>query len=86
MLHAAGMAGVLIYAWWATGRRPFTATAALAVVGVGVAAIAVAQAGRSQRDTRPTLAGATGWLLLVVALAGWQLPRTSKGRGRSTRR
>jgi hypothetical protein len=71
--QAAGTAGVFAYAWWATGRRPFTATATLAVVGAGLATMAIGQAGRSQRRARPTLAGASGWLVILVALAGWQL-------------
>jgi hypothetical protein len=73
VVQAAGTAGVIAYAWWATGRRPFTTTATLAVVGAGIATMAIGQAGRSQHDARPTLAGATGWLMLLVALAGWEL-------------
>ena len=73
MMQAVGLAGVLAYAWWATGRRPFTATATLAVVGAGVVTMAIAQARRIPHDTRPSLAGATGWLVLFAALAGWQL-------------
>jgi hypothetical protein len=72
-VQAAGTAGVFAYAWWATGRRPFTATATVAVVGAGIATMAIGHAGRSQHDARPSLAGATGWLLLLVALAGWEL-------------
>lgn len=73
MVQAAGTAGVFVYAWWATGRRPFTATATLAVVVAGIATMAIGQAGRSQHVVRPTVAGATGWLVLLVALAGWEL-------------
>jgi hypothetical protein len=72
-VRAAGTAGVFVYAWWATGRRPFTAAATLAVVGAGVATMAIGQARRSPNDARPTLAGVIGWLVLLVALAGWQL-------------
>ena len=72
-MHAAGAAGVFAYAWWVTGQRPFTATATLAVVGSGLATMAIGQTRRPQNDARPALAGAIGWLVLLVALAGWQL-------------
>ena len=72
-VHAAGTAGVLTYAWWATGRSPFTATATLGVVAAGLAAMALGQAQRPKDDARPALAGALGWMVLLVALAGWQL-------------
>ena len=71
--YTAGTVGVFVYGWWATGRRPFSATATVAVVGAGVAAMAVGQARRPRHDARPSLAGAVGWLLLLAALAGWQL-------------
>lgn len=70
---AAATAGVLAYAWWATGRRPFTTTATLTVVGAGLAAMAFGQAGRRPNDARQALSGVVGWLVLLVALAGWQL-------------
>jgi hypothetical protein len=72
-VHAAGTAGVFAYAWWATGRRPFTATATLAVVGAGLVTMAIGQARRRRNDARPALADAVGWLVPLVALAGWQL-------------
>src|SRR5829696_549101 len=62
-MHAAGTAGVFAYAWWATGRRPFTATATLAVVGAGLAALAIGQSRRPQNEARPALAGVVGWLV-----------------------
>lgn len=71
--HAAGAAGVLAYAWWATGLRPFSAEATLAVVGAGLAAMTTGQARRPQHDSRRAIAGVRGWLVLLVALAGWQL-------------
>lgn len=71
--HAAGAAGVFGYAWWATGRTPFTTTATLAVVGAGLAAVAVGQARPPQRQSRPARAGAARWVVIMVALAGWQL-------------
>lgn len=72
-VHAAGAAGVFAYAWWATGRSPFTTTATLAVVGAGVVAMVVGQARRPQNESRPARAGAVRWVVLLVALAVWQL-------------
>lgn len=71
--YAAGIAGVFVYAWWATDRRPFTATATLAVVGAGLVAMATGHARRPEGQERPGFAGAVGWVVLLVALAGWQL-------------
>jgi hypothetical protein len=71
-VHAAGTAGVFVYAWWATDRRPFTVGAALAVVGAGLAAIGIGQVQRPQNKSRPALAGAMGWFVLLVGLAGWE--------------
>lgn len=65
-------AGVLAYAWWATGVRPFSGTATLAVVGAGLAAMTTGHARRPQHHPRRPLAGAAGWLALLGALAGWQ--------------
>lgn len=72
-VHAAGAAGVFAYAWWATGRSPFTATATVAVVGAGRAAMAVGQARRAQDERRSARAGAVRWVVILVALAVWQL-------------
>ena len=72
-VHAAGATGIFIYAWWATGRSPFTTTATLAVVGAGLAAMAVGQARRPQNESRPARAGALRWVVVLVALAVWQL-------------
>jgi hypothetical protein len=72
-VHAAGAAGVFAYAWWATGRSPFTTTATLAVIGAGLAAMAVGQARRPQNESHPPLAGAVRWVVVLVALSAWQL-------------
>jgi len=72
-VRAAGAVGVLAYAWWATGRSPFTTTATLAVVGAGLAAMAVGRALRPPNESRPARAGAARWVLILVALAVWQL-------------
>ncbi len=73
VVHAAGAAGAFAYAWWATGRSPFTTTATLAVVGAGLAAMAVGHTRRPQNESRPTRAGAVRWVVLLLALAVWQL-------------
>lgn len=70
---AAGATGLFAYAWWATGRSPFTTTATLAVVGAGLAAMAVGHARRPQNESRPARAGAGRWVVVLIALAGWQL-------------
>lgn len=68
----AATAAVFVYAWWATGQRPFTAGATLAVIGAGLAAMAVGHAGRPQNESPPAFAGVSGWLVLLVLLGGWQ--------------
>ena len=81
---AAGGA-VLVYAWWATGLRPFAATTALAVVGPGVVTMAFGHTRRTlTTEHAPALAGTlAGWAVLFAALAAWQLqaylqhPRTA---------
>lgn len=73
LVLAAGAVGVFAYAWWATGRSPFTTTATLAVVGAGVAAMAVGLARRPQNEPRPASVGAVRWVVVLAALAGWQL-------------
>ena len=72
-VRAASAAGVFAYAWWATGRSPFTTTATLAVVGAGLAAMAVGLARQPQIESRPARAGAVRWVVSLVALALWQL-------------
>lgn len=71
-VHYLGAAGVFAYAWWATGRSPFTATATVAVVGSGLAAMAVGRARRPQDEARPARAGAVRWVVILAALAVWQ--------------
>lgn len=73
VVHAAGAAGVFAYAWWATGRSPFTITATLAVVGAGLAAMAAGLAWQPQIESRPPRTGAVRWAVMLVALAVWQL-------------
>jgi hypothetical protein len=72
-VRAAGAAGVLAYAWWATGQSPFTSTATLAVVGAGLAGMTVGHAQRPQSESCPARAGAVRWVMVFVALAVWQL-------------
>jgi hypothetical protein len=73
VLCAVGAVAVFVYAWWATGRQPFTAGATLAVVGAGLAAMVAAHAKREQRASSFSPAGVSGWLVLLSALAGWQV-------------
>jgi hypothetical protein len=70
---AAASSAILSYAWWATGRRPFTAGAALAVIGAGLVAMAVGHAGRLGNTGSVALAGSSGWLVLLALLGGWQV-------------
>lgn len=72
-LRLAATAGVLVYAWWATGLPPFSAGATVAVVGAGLGAMAIGHVRRQHEDARPAPAGVIGWLVLLVALAGWEL-------------
>lgn len=70
---AAVAAAVAGFAWWATGLRPFTATAYVVVVGVGAAAMAW-----GSRQPRPAVrafsASALGiWLALALVLGAVQL-------------
>lgn len=71
--RAAGAAVVFAYAWWATGRSPFTTTATLTVVGAGLVAIGIGHALRPENRPRPARSGAGRWVVILVALAGWQL-------------
>jgi len=73
VVRAAGTAGVFAYAWWATARPPFTTTATLAVVGAGLTAMVVGHARRPQPEPLPGRAGVVRWMVLLAALAGWQL-------------
>jgi len=70
---AVGLAVVALYAWWATGLRPFSGGAALAVVGAGIVAMAIGQAVLAPVEHRPAQGAIVGWLALLAALAVWQL-------------
>ena len=72
-VYAIAVTAAVAYAWWAVGRQPFTAGATLAVVGAGLVAMAIGQRRRSGHDDAPVLGGATGWLVVLAALAAWQL-------------
>lgn len=66
---------LVAYGWWATGLPPFSGAAAAAVIGAGATAVVFALAqGRTPRAPRRSSARATaGWLVLLAALAAWQL-------------
>ena len=62
-----------LFAWWATGLRPFTGLAYFVVVGAGVAAMAW-----GSRRTRTAVPSWTArdllvWAGLAGALAAWQM-------------
>ncbi|MDQ3094901.1 MAG: hypothetical protein M3Q82_02925, partial [Actinomycetota bacterium] len=64
----------MAYAWWASGLRPFSASATVAVLGAGVAA---ALLGRRRTSVTPvdrvTTAAVAPWCALFAALVTWQL-------------
>ena len=64
---------LVAYAWWATTRQPFSATATIAVVAAGLVAVGI---GLRHRRPRPTIRMRTGiaiWLALIAALAIWEV-------------
>lgn len=74
-LGLAGVAvGTLVYAWWATGLRPFSWPAYVAVGAAGVVAIVFGT--RRRTSSRPgdrRVPGAWMWGVLGALLAGWEL-------------
>jgi hypothetical protein len=67
------LVGVLSYAWWATGFRPFSRGALLATAGAGLVTIAL---GTRRRLSPPPPRGGVGvslWGLLAGTLATWEL-------------
>jgi hypothetical protein len=71
-------AGVLLYAWWATGLRPFTGGANVAVVGAGVVAMVIGRAApvTTTPSSPPVGARAAGWMGLFAELVAYfQHPR-----------
>jgi len=72
-LCAAAAAGVLAYAWWATGRSPFTTAATVAVVGAGLVAMIVGWTRPPRAEAPSVRADAKRWIVALAALAGWQL-------------
>ncbi len=70
----AGLVVLLVYAWWAVARPPFSASATAAVLLAGTLAAALGALRRRRR--RPTLVEARrAWAWAVVLVAGglWQL-------------
>ncbi len=65
------------YAWWATSLRPFTSGALVATLAGGLVAVAAGSALRPAPHSAPTVSdrdrGRTGWLVVLVAVAGWEL-------------
>ena len=69
------VAAAALYAWWATGLRPFSWAALLAVEGAGVAALVLGSRRRAPAPDLPPRPGAAlgGWAALLGALAAWEL-------------
>jgi hypothetical protein len=71
--RAVAIAALMAYGWWATSLRPFSAVAALAVVGAGVVAVGWGATHRRPRGGPIERRGVAVWLVLATLLAGWQL-------------
>jgi hypothetical protein len=71
--HAIGVVGVLAYAWWASGLRPFSHAALAATVSAGLVAIAVGARRRMPVLAPRPRAGEWVWRVLLGALAAWEL-------------
>lgn len=71
----AGVAAVtVVYGWWATGLRPFSSPAYLAVGGAGVVVIVLGSRRRTvSRTGAGGVSGAWMWGVLGALLAGWEL-------------
>jgi hypothetical protein len=67
------VAALFVYGWWATGRRPFSSVATVAVVGAGLVAIVWGLRHRRPRRPVTTTRGLGGWAVLAALLAAWQL-------------
>jgi hypothetical protein len=66
-------AAVVVYAWWATGLRPFTATSAIAVISAGIVAMAFGRFHCGSPETvRLCGTQVASWGALLGALAAWQ--------------
>lgn len=67
-------AAVAVYAWWATGVRPFTVTSAIAVISAGIVAMAFgSRHGSLPEPVRLRGTQIAAWVALLGALAAWQL-------------
>jgi hypothetical protein len=71
--RAAAFAALVVYGWWATSLPPFSGVAALAVLAGGVVALGWGITHRRPRSRPIERRGLTVWLVLALALAGWQL-------------
>lgn len=64
---------VVAYAWWATGLRPFSWPALVAVEAAGIVAIAIGARRRLPLEARPSERSLMVWGALLAVLAGWEL-------------
>lgn len=75
----AAVAVAVAYAWWATSLRPFTTAALVATMAGGTAAVIYGAwwSGRARAEDHSEgdtmRAGIGVWLILAVAVAGWEL-------------
>lgn len=83
MPASVGGAALLLFAWWATGLRPFTGIAYAVVVGAGATAMAWGARRRRPPARAWPAGGLLGWAALALGLAAWQIaafvqhPRTA---------
>jgi hypothetical protein len=66
-------AAVVVFAWWATGLRPFTGLAYAVVVGSGAAAMAWGARRPRPPARRWPVGSLLVWAALALGVAAWQL-------------
>ncbi len=64
---------LLVFAWWATGLRPFTGIAYAVVVGAGVIAMAWGARRRRSPVRSWPAGGLRVWTALALGVAAWQM-------------
>ena len=70
---ALGVVGVVAYAWWATGLRPFTRPVLAATVSAGLVVIAVGASRRLPAPADRRTGRAAVWGALLAVLAAWEV-------------
>ncbi|MGH2356716.1 MAG: hypothetical protein ACRDGJ_01725 [Candidatus Limnocylindria bacterium] len=66
---------MLLYAWWASGLRAFSAVATWAIGGGGIVAMAIGHVARRPGPGRPPPGprAVVSWAALIAAMAAWQV-------------